>query len=62
LPGAYKCAYPSDTSGAFTFNLSSGNYGRRDALTASRAGLSFGDMAAGSTGLAQTVTVSKPRQ
>jgi hypothetical protein len=74
VPGAYNYAYPSDTSGAFTFNEGNGNSGwsttpvltafpdpvQPGALTASPASLSFGDVAAGSTSSAQAVTVSNP--
>ena len=74
VPGAYNDAYPSSTSGAFTFNQDSGNSGwsttpvlttfpdpvQPGALTASPASLSFGDVAAGSTSSAQAVTVSNP--
>jgi hypothetical protein len=74
VPGAYNYAYPSNTSGAFTFNQGSGNSGwsttpvlttfpdpvQPGALTASPASLSFGDVAAGSTSSAQAVTVSNP--
>jgi hypothetical protein len=74
VPGAYNYAYPSNTSGAFTFNLGSGNSGwsttpvlttfpdpvQPGALNASPASLSFGDVPAGSTSSAQAVTVSNP--
>jgi F5/8 type C domain/Pectate lyase superfamily protein/Abnormal spindle-like microcephaly-assoc'd, ASPM-SPD-2-Hydin len=74
VPGAYNDAYPSNTAGAFTFNLGSGNSGwsttpvltafpspaQPGALTASPSSLSFGDLASGSTSAAQTVTVSNP--
>ncbi len=74
VPGAYNYAYPSNTAGAFTFNLGSGNSGwsttpvltaypnpvQPGALNASPTTLSFGDVASGSTSSAQTVTVSNP--
>ena len=74
VPGAYNDAYPSNTAGAFTFNLGSGNSGwsttpvlttfpdpvQPGALTASPASLSFGDVSSGSTSAAQAVTVSNP--
>jgi hypothetical protein len=74
VPGAYNYAYPSDTSGAFTFSQGSGNSGwsttpvlttfpdpvQPGALTASPASLSFGSEAGGSTSAAQTVTVTNP--
>ena len=74
IPGAYNDGYPSNTAGAFTFNLGSGNSGwsttpvlttfpdpvQPGALNASPASLSFGDVASGSTSAAQTVTVSNP--
>jgi hypothetical protein len=74
VPGAYNYAYPSNTAGAYTFNLGSGNSGwsttpvltsfpspaQPGALTASPSSLSFGDLASGSTSAAQTVTVSNP--
>jgi hypothetical protein len=74
VPGAYNDAYPSNTAGAFTFNLGSGNSGwsttpvltsfpspaQPGALAASPSSLSFGDVASGSTSAAQTVTVSNP--
>ena len=74
VPGAYNNAYPSNTAGAFTFNLGSGNSGwsttpvltafpnpvQPGALNASPTSLSFGDVASGSTSSAQTVTVSNP--
>jgi hypothetical protein len=73
VAGAYNYAYPSNTAGAYTFNLGSGNSGwsttpvlttfpnpvQPGALTASPSSLSFGDVAAGSTS-AQSVTVSNP--
>ena len=74
VPGAYNDAYPSNTAGAYTFNLGSGNSGwsttpvltafpnpvQPGALNASPTSLSFGDVASGSTSSAQTVTVSNP--
>jgi hypothetical protein len=74
VPGAYNDAYPSNTAGAYTFNLGAGNTGwsttpvltsfpspaQPGALTASPSSLSFGDLASGSTSAAQTVTVSNP--
>jgi F5/8 type C domain/Abnormal spindle-like microcephaly-assoc'd, ASPM-SPD-2-Hydin len=74
VPGAYNDAFPSNTAGAYTFNLGAGNSGwsttpvlttfpnpaQPGALTASPASLSFGDLASGSTSAAQTVTVSNP--
>ena len=74
VAGAYNDAYPSNTAGAFTFNLGSGNSGwsttpvltafpnpvQPGALNASPTSLSFGDVASGSTSSAQTVTVSNP--
>jgi hypothetical protein len=74
VSGAYNYAYPSNTAGAYTFNLGSGNSGwsttpvltafpnpaQPGSLTASPSSLSFGDVASGSTSAAQTVTVSNP--
>ena len=74
VAGAYNDGYPSNTAGAYTFNLGSGNSGwsttpvltafpnpaQPGSLTASPASLSFGDLASGSTSAAQTVTVSNP--
>jgi len=74
VPGAYNYAYPSDTAGAYTFTLGSGNTGwsttpvltafpepaQPGALTDSPTSLAFGDEASGSTTAAQTVTVSNP--
>ena len=74
VAGAYNNAYPSNTAGGFTFNLGSGNSGwsttpvlttfpdpvQPGALRANPASLSFGDVAAGSTSGAQTVTVTNP--
>jgi hypothetical protein len=74
VPGAYNYTYPQDVAGGYTFNLGSGNSGwsttpvltafpqpaQPGTLTASPASLSFGDVAAGSTSAAQTVTVSNP--
>ena len=74
VPGAYNYTYPGDVAGGFTFNLGSGNSGwsttpvltsfpepaQPGALSASPTSLSFGDVAAGSTSAAQTVTVSNP--
>ncbi len=74
VPGAYNYAYPSNTAGAYTFNLGSGNSGwsttpvltafpnpaQPGALAASPSSLSFGDVASGSTSAAQSVTVSNP--
>jgi hypothetical protein len=74
VPGAYNYTYPGDVAGGFTFSLGSGNSGwsttpvltsfpepvQPGALSASPASLSFGDVAAGSTSAAQTVTVSNP--
>ncbi len=74
VPGAYNYAYPSNTAGAYTFNLGSGNSGwsttpvltafpgpvQPGSPTATPASLAFGDVASGSTSAAQTVTVSNP--
>jgi hypothetical protein len=74
VSGAYNYGYPSNTAGAYTFNLGSGNSGwsttpvltafpnpaQPGSLTASPSSLSFGDVASGSTTAAQTVTVSNP--
>jgi hypothetical protein len=74
VPGTYNDAYPQDVAGDFTFNLGSGDSGwsttpvltsfpspaEPGTLTASPASLSFGDVASGSTGAAQSVTVSNP--
>ncbi len=74
VPGAYNYSYPQNVAGAFTFNLGSGNSGwsttpvlttfpdpvQPGALAASPSSLSFGDVTAGSTSGAQTVTVSNP--
>jgi hypothetical protein len=74
VAGAYNSGYPSNTAGAYTFNLGSGNSGwsttpvlttfpdpvQPGTLTATPASLSFGDVASGSTSAAQTVTVANP--
>jgi hypothetical protein len=74
VPGAYNYAYPSNTAGAYTFNLGTGNSGwsttpvltafpspaQPGALSASPSSLAFGDVASGSTSAAQSVTVSNP--
>ena len=74
VPGAYNYAYPSNTAGAYTFNLGSGNSGwsttpvltafpnpvQPGSLTATPTSLSFGDVPSGSTSAAQTATVSNP--
>jgi hypothetical protein len=74
VAGAYNYTYPTNVAGGYTFNLGSGNSGwsttpvltafpqpaQPGSLTASPASLSFGDVAAGSTSSAQTVTVSNP--
>jgi Carbohydrate binding module (family 6)/Pectate lyase superfamily protein/F5/8 type C domain/Abnormal spindle-like microcephaly-assoc'd, ASPM-SPD-2-Hydin len=74
VAGAYNYGYPSNTAGAFTFNLGSGNSGwsttpvltaypnpvQVGSLTASSTSLSFGDVTAGTTSGTQTVTVSNP--
>jgi hypothetical protein len=74
VPGAYNDSYPGLVAGAYTFNLGSGNSGwsttpvlttfpdpvQPGALSASPSSLSFGDVTAGSTSGAQTVTVSNP--
>ena len=74
VPGTYNYSYPGDVSGAFTFNLGSGNSGwsttpvltafpnpvQPGALAASPTSLSFGDLASGSTSAAQAVTISNP--
>ncbi len=74
VSGAYNDGYPSNTAGAYTFNLGSGNSGwsttpvltafpnpaQPGSLTASPSTLSFGDVASGSTSAAQSVTVSNP--
>src|SRR6202044_4092780 len=63
VAGAYNYAYPSNTAGAYTFNLGSGNSGwsttpvltafpnpaQPASLAASPSSLSFGDVASGST-------------
>ena len=72
--GAYNYAYPSNTAGAYTFNLGSGDSGwsttpvltaypepvQAGTLTSSASSLSFGDVNSGSTSAAQTVTVTNP--
>jgi hypothetical protein len=74
VAGAYNYTYPQDVAGGYTFNVGSGNSGwsttpvltafpqpaQPGTLTAAPASLSFGDVAAGSTSAAQTVTVSNP--
>src|SRR6202522_250726 len=74
VAGAYNNAYPSNTAGAYTFNLGSGNTGwsttpvlttfpapvQAGTLTSSASTLSFGDVNSGSTSAAQTVTVTNP--
>jgi hypothetical protein len=74
VAGAYNDGYPSNTAGAYTFNLGTGNSGwsttpvltafpnpvQPGALHASTTSLSFGDVASGSTSSAQTVTISNP--
>lgn len=74
VAGGYNNSYPGAVAGAFTFNLGSGNSGwsttpvltsfpdpqQPGALSASPASLSFGDITAGSTSAAQTVTVTNP--
>jgi F5/8 type C domain/Pectate lyase superfamily protein/Abnormal spindle-like microcephaly-assoc'd, ASPM-SPD-2-Hydin len=74
VAGAYNYAYPSNTAGAYTFNLGSGNSGwsttpvltaypepvQAGTLTSSASALSFGDVNSGSTSSAQTVTVTNP--
>jgi hypothetical protein len=74
VPGAYNDGYPSNTAGAFTFNLGTGNSGwsttpvlttfpdpvQPGALRAAPSSLAFGDVAAGSTSGTQTVTVTNP--
>jgi hypothetical protein len=74
VSGAYNYGYPSNTAGAYTFNLGSGNSGwsttpvltafpnpaQPGSLTASPSSLSFGDVASGAKSAAQTVTVSNP--
>jgi hypothetical protein len=74
VSGAYNYGYPSNTAGAYTFNLGSGNSGwsttpvltafpnpaQPGSLAASPSSLSFGDVASGSTSAAQSVTVSNP--
>src|SRR6202044_3646663 len=74
VAGAYNYAYPSNTAGAYTFNLGSGNSGwsttpvlttypepvQAGTLTSSASSLSFGDVNSGSTSAAQTVTVTNP--
>jgi hypothetical protein len=74
VSGAYNYAYPSNTAGAYTFNLGSGNSGwsttpvlttfpspaQPGALSASPSSVAFGDVASGATSAAQTVTVSNP--
>ncbi len=74
VAGAYNYAYPSDTAGAFTFNLGSGNSGwsttpvltaypnpvQAGSLTDSSSVLSFGDVASGATSSSQAVTITNP--
>jgi hypothetical protein len=74
VSGAYNYSYPGNVAGAYTFNLGSGNSGwsstpvltaypnpaQPGALHAAPAALSFGDVAAGSTSAAQTVTITNP--
>ncbi len=74
IPGAYNDSYPGMVAGAYTFNLGSGNSGwsttpvlttfpnpvEPGGLTATPTTLSFGDVAAGSTSAAQSVTVTNP--
>jgi hypothetical protein len=74
VAGAYNDAYPSGTAGGYTFNLGSGNSGwsttpvltafpepaQPGSLTASPASVSFGDVPAGQTSSAQSVTVTNP--
>ena len=74
VAGTYNYSYPGDVSGAFTFNLGSGNSGwsttpvltafpnpvQPGALAATPTSLSFGDLASGSTSAAQAVTVTNP--
>ena len=76
VAGAYNDGYDAGayTPGAFTFDLGSGNTGwsttpvltsfpepvEPGSLTASTPSLAFGDVAAGSTGAAQAVTVTNP--
>jgi hypothetical protein len=74
VSGTYNYGYPSNTAGAYTFNLGSGNSGwsttpvltafpnpaQPGSLAASPSSLSFGDVASGSTSAAQSVTVSNP--
>jgi hypothetical protein len=74
VAGAYNNAYPSNTAGAYTFNLGSGNSGwsttpvltsfpepvQAGTLTSSASSLAFGDVNSGSTSAAQTVTVTNP--
>ena len=73
VAGAYNYSYPGNVSGAYTFNLGSGNSGwsttpvltaypnpvQAGSLTASTTSLSFGDVASGSTST-QSVTINNP--
>jgi hypothetical protein len=73
VAGAYNYSYPGDTSGAYTFDLGSGNSGwsttpvltsfpspvQAGALAASPSTVAFGDVASGATS-AQSVTISNP--
>jgi hypothetical protein len=74
IAGAYNYSYPGNVSGAYTFNLGSGNSGwsttpvltaypnpvQAGSLTASTTSLSFGDLASGSKSSAQSVTINNP--
>jgi hypothetical protein len=73
VAGAYNYSYPGNVSGAYTFNLGSGNSGwsttpvltaypnpvQAGSLTASTTSLSFGDVNSGSTST-QSVTINNP--
>ena len=74
VTGAYNYSYPGKVSGAYTFNLGSGNSGwsttpvltafpnpvQAGSLTASTTSLSFGDVASGSSSSPQPVTINNP--
>jgi hypothetical protein len=73
VAGAYNYSYPGNVSGAYTFNLGSGNSGwsttpvltaypnpvQAGSLTASTTSLSFGDVNSGGTST-QSVTINNP--
>ncbi|WP_329372743.1 discoidin domain-containing protein [Streptomyces sp. NBC_00669] len=74
VSGAYNYSYPGKVSGAYTFNLGSGNSGwsttpvlttfpdpvQAGSLNASSTSLSFGDVASGSKSAVQSVTIKNP--